>query len=111
MAAVWLAVFLPAAAAEAKEIPYAGSGLRDPFENLDPLPAQEKAGPAAKGFTPVLEGVLWNTEPPRAIISGQIVQVGSRVGTAEVIKIEKHGVTLVYNGKETLLSRKGEMTK
>ena len=85
-------------------VEYSGQHFRDPFESLTPAKSQAVA---VKEALPRLEGVLWNVQPPRAILSGQVVGVGNRVGSAEVIRIEKEGVTIRMKGREYVLSRKG----
>lgn len=41
-----------------------------------------------------LTGVLWNEQSPSAVINGEIVQVGSRLGSFRVSRIQPETVTL-----------------
>ncbi len=101
--ALILAILLIPSAADAVE--YTGRQYRDPFSSLRPEAAQKKEQPPA--FSAEVEGILWNAESPMAILSGKVVRVGSRIGGAEVIRIERDGVTVRVNGEDRLLSRKG----
>ena len=117
----WLALALLLIGASSLRAPveYSGSGLRDPFEEVGGVNVAASEGePVVTGRenamapanSAVLEGLLWNSRSPHAIISGQVVQVGSRVGQAQVVRIDKNGVILSYNGREQLLSRKGSLS-
>ena len=52
-----------------------------------------------------LAGTLWNATKPRAIINGQIVKVGDKIGNAEVLKITKEGVLMKEFNREFVLSQ------
>ena len=101
--ALFLAILLWSETAGA--VDYTGRQYRDPFSSLRPEATQKKEQP--KVFSAEVEGILWNAESPMAILSGKVVRVGSRIGEAEVIRIERDGVTVRVNGEEKLLSRKG----
>lgn len=84
-------------------VEYTGNSYNNPFffeeteKNNDKLNNSESQG------SMVLQGVLWNAEPPKAIVSGKIVTVGMKIGDAEVIAIDKSGVKMRENGKEFIL--------
>lgn len=101
-------------------VDYTGGNFDDPFffeeaqKNSAPsdklVSADFRASADLQGSL-VLEGVLWNVEPERAIISGKIVTVGAKIGGAEVVEINKAGVRMRTNGNEFLLkmdSRRAE---
>ncbi|HTL71400.1 MAG TPA: hypothetical protein VL404_08935 [Candidatus Eisenbacteria bacterium] len=102
-AALFLAVFLLATAPPAAAVEYTGSQARDPFsdgsEGVDIK--QEIMGLALS-----LEGVVWNSENPQAIISGKIVSVGQKVNKAEVLEIKRDGVKMRYKN-QTFVLRSG----
>ena len=88
-----------------RTVQYDGSAGRDPFKAMQaqtPSPRKKKA--KAESYT--LEGLIWQTSAPQAIINGQIVRKGSRVSTAEVIDISEKGVKIKVEGKHSLLKPK-----
>lgn len=79
-------------------VEYRASALRDPFEE------KKKPVIAAKKDTretPLnLEGLVWNSVRPQAIINGTVVEVGSEVGGAKVLAIDRKGVKLRVDDRE-----------
>jgi hypothetical protein len=47
-----------------------------------------------------LNGLLWGSGDPKAIINNEIYGVGDRLAEAEITKIDKYGVTLIFNNQE-----------
>ena len=45
----------------------------------------------------VLEGIMWDAQDPKAIINGNILGIGDRVGSGEIVDIQKTSVT-IQNG-------------
>ena len=84
-------------------VDYTGSDFNDPFfyeeteKNSDRIEAGGSEGPM------VLEGVVWDVESPKAIVSGKVVTVGSKIAGAEVIGIDKTGVRMRTSGREFTL--------
>ena len=86
----------------------ASSPFRDPF---DPAIPQEKGPPGPpKGpqgedvITPpevTIEGVLWGTDKPQAIIDGEVYKEGDTLKTvdAQVFRIENNTVFIRHKGK------------
>ena len=85
---------------------YSQTGYRDPFE---PVIKEEAAESSATGTTTteetkelpasmVVEGILWGTDDPRAIISSEVYKVGDVVKGvgAKIIKIEGNSVYIGY---------------
>lgn len=54
-----------------------------------------------------LNGVVWDTGRPQAIINDQVVEVGDTIGEAKVIAIGEQGVGLQYKGQKLTLKREG----
>lgn len=103
-------VLLWAACGTAEAVTYTGRSLRDPFRG--PAKAQAaKAKETAKTPALQLQGLLWNAVPPKAIVSGKVVEVGDTVAGAEVLRIEREGVALRQAENEIFLSRKGGVKK
>ncbi|GEM_PF-5175109 len=89
--------------AAAYAVDYTGGNLNDPFFYEGIGKEGDRLNSAAPQGSMVLQGVLWNAEPPTAIISGQIVTRGAKIGNAEVIQIHKEGVKMRANGNEFML--------
>ncbi len=60
--------------------------------------------PLPADFT--LNGIMYIRERPRAIINGDVVEVGESVGEAKVTAINKDSVLLNYNDREITLKLK-----
>lgn len=65
---------------------------RDPF-TAAPLVSEQSIGGVA-----VLSGILWDKDKPMAIIDGNIVKIGQRVGNQTVMEIKRDRVILA-NGE------------
>ena len=46
-----------------------------------------------------VQGMVWNSDKPEAIIEGQVFQLGDEIREAKIIEITKDGVKLLYKGK------------
>ena len=42
----------------------------------------------------MLEGIMWDARNPKAIINGQVLGVGDRVGSGEIVDIQPNSVTI-----------------
>ena len=90
----------------AMAVEYAGRLFRDPFgENYVSDPGKTED---ARDSLPSLQGVVWSSVKPQALISGKIVKVGDRVGDADVLEIRKDGVKMRDKAKEYYLRFKRE---
>lgn len=78
----------------------------DPFESA--LPQRQEAQPGAGEHTTAIappsisiEGVLWGTSIPQAIINGDVYKVGDTLKDldAKIYKIEKNRIFIFYGGK------------
>ena len=106
----WILMAFPHAYA----VEYKASSLRDPFqsvinETVAVQPLQNQNQPAAAPRWS-LDGVVWDSDRPQAIVDGRIVEVGSKIGDAQVIAIDKQGVQLRSAGKGFYLRMKKEGT-
>ena len=91
---------------ETEAVEYTGASFRDPFERIMPEPpAPEPEPEEADHFLESLriQGIVWNSDQPTAVINGSIMGIGGAVGAAEVVVIGEDGVTLRYKGQETVL--------
>ena len=88
----------------------------DPFASWLPKKILDRVGDTAMRF-PVrqqsqqevappsltIQGLIWNTDMPQAIVNGKIVKIGDIIDGAEVINISKEGITIRHNDKELLI--------
>ncbi len=51
-----------------------------------------------------LNGLIWGASKPQAIINNEIYGTGDKLGEAEITKIDKNGVTLLFDKKEYTIS-------
>jgi len=51
-----------------------------------------------------LDGVVWGNYKPKAIINSMIYGVGDILGEGEIAKINKEGVTVIFEEEEYLIS-------
>ncbi len=56
-----------------------------------------------------LQGILWGTSKPRAIINRKVLAVGDTIENAQVVSVNKEGVVVSFGGQEyrLRLSTKG----
>ncbi|MBU3912105.1 MAG: general secretion pathway protein GspB [Candidatus Omnitrophica bacterium] len=89
-----------------EEFTYDAKGKRDPF-----VPLVSKGGvyvSDAYGISGIkdirLEGIVWDeAKGSIAIINGEIVREGQKIGAAEVLRIEKDAVVFDIDGEEKKL--------
>ena len=93
------ALFFLLALPSADAVEYQASSLRDPFERT----GGHEGKPQAEWTDLTLEGLIWQSEQPQAIVNGEVVQVGSQVQDAEVVSIDQEGVKLRRRGSEFYL--------
>ncbi len=85
---------------------YKSDKLRDPFKNYlteekpEPLPQEtavvEKPQLDLNKFT--VTGIIWGVRVPQAIINGRVLTIGDKLEGAEIISIEKKGITVSFGG-------------
>ena len=51
-----------------------------------------------------INGLIWGTYKPKAIINGEIYGVGDMLDSAEITKIDKEGITLIFNNEEYVIA-------
>jgi hypothetical protein len=81
---------------------------RDPFTPM--FPAKEaKEGSLTQGPflkeeviqppTLIVQGLVWGTNLPQAIVENKVVRIGDHINEAEVVRIDKEGIMISYKGK------------
>lgn len=88
------------------KVTFKAAGLKDPFR---PLIEEEKAAPVVseevKPLPPLsVQGLLWGGAFPQAIVNGKIVKIGDKVADAQILGIDKEGVTVLFENTEHKIS-------
>ena len=83
---------------------YTAQGLRDPFSSLIPeevIEIEEIPISELRVFLPEfnIEGLVWGTPHPQAIIEGKVVKIGDTIEGAKIISISKSGIEIIYEGR------------
>ena len=53
-----------------------------------------------------VDGLIWGVYKPRAIINDEIYGIGDKLGEAEITKINKEGITLIFDEDEYVITTK-----
>lgn len=84
---------------------YTAQDLKDPFK--DYLPAMEdvtvsSAEQATSEQLPTIaiQGLIWGSNKPQAIIENKIVRVGDTVNGMTIVDINKEGLTVLYKNRK-----------
>lgn len=92
-------------------VEYKAQDLRDPFqENIEEEPAQVEEQKIEEGKTTqpppslVVQGLIWGSDLPQAIINSNVVKIGDTVEGAQIINIDKNGVTILFDGQKHNIS-------
>ncbi len=73
-------------------------------EERDPFVFGPRSPVAAQPAAPTLDGILWDTRRPLAIIGEQTAGVGDTVSGWEVVEIQQHGVVLQRGGRREVVA-------
>jgi len=95
---------------------YKSGQLRDPFKTYlikeEPKPApQENLGLTKPGLDLGMlkvQGIIWGSKTPQAIINNKVFKIGDLIEGAEIVSIEKKGITLSFNGEVLDLTAPGQ---
>lgn len=96
-------------------VEYKSSDLRDPFKQLifkeekKDLSQNINANQAQVNFSSLkVQGIIWGGLMPQAIINNKVVTVGDLIEGAEILNIDKNGITLISSGIEGYLAAPGK---
>lgn len=101
-------------------VEYKSSQLRDPFMTYlikeEPLPAATLpetatttvAGPGLDVSRFRVQGIIWGAKVPQAIINNKVLTIGDLIDGAEILSIEKKGITVSFNGAVYSLNSPGQ---
>ncbi|MEA3328218.1 MAG: hypothetical protein U9Q08_00535 [Candidatus Omnitrophota bacterium] len=99
----------------ARAVEYTGRDYRDPLKMPVELAipvevSEEKGQPAA---LPIFEiqGMIWGGIRPQAIINNGVFEQGDIIQEAEIIEIDKQGITFLYRGKKFIIRPAGKGRK
>ena len=53
-----------------------------------------------------IEGLIWNSDMPQAIINGSVVKIGDYIEGVKIVGIDKKGITIEHEGQKVLISKK-----
>lgn len=92
-------------------VSYTSRGLRDPFKSpfeMQGIPVVAEAEPTAPtveyGLSHLnVQGMVWGSKMPQAIINNQIVRIGEIIDGAEILEIRREGVYVLYEGKQYIV--------
>ncbi|HLD82563.1 MAG TPA: hypothetical protein VI976_01270 [Candidatus Omnitrophota bacterium] len=87
---------------------YKGEGLADPFKDVFRAAASISGSEAPVEAKPLpilkVQGIIQGGRFEQAIINNKIVKVGDTINEAVITKIEKHGITVLFDNKTYHLS-------
>lgn len=88
------------------QVEYKAEGLRDPFQTGLEAKKEEAEAIAPKESVSLtlptlnVEGIIWGTSIPQAIINKKVAKIGDVVEGAQVTEIKKDGVKVIFNNQE-----------
>jgi len=83
---------------------YTASNLRDPFKGPQDDKEEKEEGPA-KLPELKLQGIVWGTDNPQAIINNIVVKKGDAIaGGVRILEINKDGVVVFFKNRNYNLS-------
>ena len=91
-------------------VEYKSGELRDPFKEVKDAEPQKKPDSAVPGpdFNKLkVHGIIWGGRFPQTIINNKVLTVGDSIEGAEILSIDKKGITLSFAGKVTSLTVPG----
>jgi hypothetical protein len=86
---------------ERPRMEYKAKAFRDPFKGYEKKQqfAAVEAGSSKKALPSLqLQGVIWGGEFPQAVVNNKIVNIGDTVEGAKVIKINRDGIEVLFDG-------------
>ncbi|MBL7130170.1 MAG: hypothetical protein ISS45_01990 [Candidatus Omnitrophica bacterium] len=89
-----------------KTVKYTSQDLRDPFENpfemmTQPEPSKPTIGVGLSHLQ--VQGVIWGSKMPQAIINNVVVRIGEVIEGVEILDIRQEGVYVLYEGRQYII--------
>ena len=88
---------------KARKVRYTSQDLRDPFQSPFEMGESPTEGPAVGLPQLTVQGMVWGSKMPQAIINNTVVKVGEVIEGAEILDIRKEGVYVLYQGRQYIL--------
>ncbi len=95
-------------------IEYKAEGLRGPFYNAEDYIVEKEpqkpdlTGQETRPKRPLpdlsVQGIIWDTALPQAIINNKVVKIGDLLEEAQIIDISKSGITVLFDNQQYNLS-------
>lgn len=87
-------------------VEYTAEGFRDPFQTYEKAKKDLAVKQAAPKPPPPLniQGMVWGSDIPQAIINGKVLKVGDTVDGVKITNIDKEGVEVFYVGQTYFIS-------
>jgi Tfp pilus assembly protein PilP len=92
-------------------VEYKSDSLRDPFmvpgeeeEKEEKVQAAQEQAAAKPLPSLTVQGIIWGSNIPQAIINNTVVRVGDSIAEVKIVRIDKEGVEVFYSGRTYLLS-------
>lgn len=63
------------------------------------IPGRPIAVPEAPLPSLEIEGLVWNTDHPQAIVNGKIVGIGDIISETRIMDIQKRGITVLFQDR------------
>jgi hypothetical protein len=97
-------------------IEYKSGNLRDPFKTYLTKEAPKEisqvnadlAKPELDLGKLKVQGVIWGSQTPQAIINDRVLMIGDLIEGAQIMSIDKKGITLSFNGEAYDLTSPGQ---
>ncbi len=100
------------------QIKYKSGQLRDPFvpvmvkEGKKPSSQQQEADESKRPKINLsaleVQGIIWGAKVPQAIINNKVLVAGDSINGAEILSIDKKGITLSFAGEVVNLAAPGQ---
>lgn len=89
----------------AKEVEYTSQDLRDPFRSPFEMEKVLDKGVAPEAGLSQLQvqGMVWSSKMPQAIINDTVVRIGEVIEGAEILDIRKEGIYVLYQGRQYII--------
>lgn len=89
---------------ELPTVSYSAEGFKDPFQGVvfeDTKAAIEEVKPAEQIHLPELkiQGIIWGTSTPQAIINNKVVKVGGTINDITIQEITGSEIIILYKNK------------
>lgn len=94
-----------AKAGSATTVKYTSQDLRDPFQSPFEMGVGAIEQPmVSPGLTHLkIQGIVWGSKMPQAIINNAVVGVGEVIAGVEILDIRREGVYVLYEGRQYIL--------